>query len=86
MKCGTRAEGGVNPELRFVFHVEPVKLTVEETLEISRQKTKKLKSEKRQKNFQEVELGFDKNSAIKEAKRCLRCDLEIKKIDEKEKK
>jgi NADH-quinone oxidoreductase subunit F len=28
--------------------------------------------------FREVELGFSKEQAMKEAKRCLRCDLESK--------
>ncbi len=26
--------------------------------------------------FEEVNLGFDEETAIREAKRCLRCDLE----------
>ncbi len=60
------------------IYVEPVKLKVEEVLEISRQETKKLSFEKRRKNFEEVNLGLDKKSAIKEAKRCLRCDLEVR--------
>ncbi|MCK4756233.1 NADH-quinone oxidoreductase subunit NuoF [candidate division WOR-3 bacterium] len=60
------------------IYVEPVKLKVEEVLEISKQETKKLSFEKRRKNFEEVNLGLDKKSAIKEAKRCLRCDLEVR--------
>jgi len=59
------------------IYVEPVQLTVEEALETSRQKTNKLAPEKRKKNFKEVDLGFDKKSAVQEAKRCLRCDLEV---------
>jgi NADH-quinone oxidoreductase subunit F len=66
-------------------YVEPVKLTVEETLEAVRQEAKKLKLENRKKNFKEVDLGLDKKSAMKEARRCLRCDLEVKKEEEKEK-
>ena len=62
------------------IYVEPVKLKVEEVLEISRQETKKLSFEKRRKNFEEVNLGLDKKSAIKEAKRCLRCDLEVRPV------
>lgn len=68
------------------IYVEPVKLTVEEVLETTRQEVKKLKTKNRRKNFKEVDLGFNKKCAIKEAKRCLRCDLEVKKEDEKEKK
>jgi len=67
-------------------YVEPIKLTEKELFETSRQNTKKLELKKRVKNFSEVELGFDERTAIKEAKRCLRCDLEVKKEDEKEKK
>ena len=68
------------------IYVESVKLKVEEVLEISRQETKKLGFEKRMKNFEEVNLGLDKKSAIKEAKRCLRCDLEIRELDDKKEK
>uniref|UniRef100_A0A7V1EIB8 NADH-quinone oxidoreductase subunit NuoF n=1 Tax=candidate division WOR-3 bacterium TaxID=2052148 RepID=A0A7V1EIB8_UNCW3 len=64
-------------------YVEPVKLTERELLENKRQKTRKLEIKKRIKNFEEVDLGLDKISAVKEAKRCLRCDLEVKSLDEK---
>jgi NADH-quinone oxidoreductase subunit F len=67
-------------------YVEPVKLTVKETLESTRQETRKLDRAKREKNFREVDLGLSKTAAIKEAKRCLRCDLEVKEEDEKERK
>ena len=82
-----------NQEIEFEYkvtrpslYVEPVKLTVKETLESTRQETKKLSPDKRAKNFNEVDLGFNKGAAIKEAKRCLRCDLEVKSEDEKEQK
>ncbi len=65
-------------------YVEPVKLTVEETLESTRQEPRKTKPAARSKTFTEVDLGFSKSAAIKEAKRCLRCDLEVKEEDEKE--
>ena len=32
----------------------------------------------RVKNFQQVELGYSREAAVKEAGRCLRCDLELK--------
>ncbi|MGB7055022.1 MAG: NADH-ubiquinone oxidoreductase-F iron-sulfur binding region domain-containing protein [bacterium] len=82
-----------NGEIKFEYkvtrpsiYVEPVKLTVKETLESIRQETKKLDVAKRKHNFSEVDLGLGRNAAIKEAKRCLRCDLEIRDEDEKEQK
>jgi NADH-quinone oxidoreductase subunit F len=66
------------------IYVEPVKLTVEETLESTRQETKKLKPGARRKSSDEVDLGLSRGAAIKEAKRCLRCDLEVKEEEEKE--
>ncbi|MCX6666096.1 MAG: FAD-dependent oxidoreductase [Euryarchaeota archaeon] len=38
---------------------------------------KALPPNERKGNFDEVEIGYTKNLAMKEAKRCLRCDLEI---------
>ena len=35
-----------------------------------------LPTEKRKRNFEEIELAFSDDVAIQEAKRCLRCDLE----------
>jgi formate dehydrogenase beta subunit len=43
-----------------------------------RQKTPCLPLEQRLGNFSEVEHGYDKASAIKEAQRCLQCDLRLK--------
>ncbi|KPK71851.1 hydrogenase [candidate division WOR_3 bacterium SM23_60] len=63
-------------------YVEPVTLGVEEVLETARQVPKHLAVEKRGKNFREVDLGLDKKAAVREARRCLRCDLEVKKIDD----
>jgi NADPH-dependent glutamate synthase beta subunit-like oxidoreductase len=63
-------------------YVEPIELT-EEEYDIPEQETRKLAVNKRTKNLNEVDLGFDRESAIKEAKRCLRCDLEAKAEDEK---
>jgi NADH-quinone oxidoreductase subunit F len=65
-------------------YVEPVKLTVEETLESTRQETRKTKPGARRKSYDEVDLGLSRSAAIKEAKRCLRCDLEVRDEDEKE--
>ncbi len=57
-------------------YIEPVELTEEEIENAERPEMPKLPKEKRQKNFNEVDLGFDKKTAIKEARRCLRCELE----------
>jgi NADH-quinone oxidoreductase subunit F len=53
-------------------YIEPVELT-EEVL--TRPKMPRL-TPKERKNFKEVELGFTAEMAIREARRCLRCDLE----------
>lgn len=67
-------------------YVEPVKLTVQETMECTRQESRKLEPSLRSMNFNEVDLGLTKTAAMKEAKRCLRCDLEVKNEEEKEQK
>jgi len=53
----------------FDPEAEPVKYKM--------QKPSALSSDKRKGNFDEVELCYSKSMAMKEAKRCLRCDLEI---------
>jgi len=60
------------------LEVSAVELTPEETEEIERPKIPSLPVAERKGTFKEVELGFSKDIAIKEAKRCLRCDLESK--------
>ena len=49
----------------------------EETEEQPQAKMPELDSAKRRTNFSEVELGFSPEIAVEEAKRCLRCDVEI---------
>ena len=56
--------------------VEPVELTEEEIEKAERPKMPVLSNEARHKSFKEVELGFTKEMAVKEARRCLRCELE----------
>ncbi|MBN2621610.1 NADH-quinone oxidoreductase subunit NuoF, partial [candidate division WOR-3 bacterium] len=68
------------------IYVEPVKLQLDEILDSHREHSATIPVAKRSKNFKEVALGLGKNAAIKEAKRCLRCDLEVKKEDEKKEK
>jgi len=53
-----------------------IRLTEEEIAKIERkprQEMPKLPLEARRGNFDEVELGFDEEAAVEEAKRCLRC-------------
>lgn len=60
-------------------YIEPVELTEEEIEELSEAKRPEmpnLLAEERIKNFREVSLGFTEEMVIKEARRCLRCDLE----------
>ncbi|KPJ65399.1 hydrogenase [candidate division WOR-1 bacterium DG_54_3] len=61
--------------------VEAVELTEEELAELKRPEMPVLSIEQRRKNFKEVELGFDEKRAIKEARRCLRCELESEEIE-----
>ncbi|HOK06476.1 MAG TPA: NADH-quinone oxidoreductase subunit NuoF [Syntrophales bacterium] len=49
----------------------------EETTETPQAKMPELHGPERRKGFAEVELGFTREEAIKEACRCLRCDAEI---------
>jgi len=49
----------------------------EETTETTQAKMPELHGPERRKGFAEVELGFTREEAIKEACRCLRCDAEI---------
>ena len=61
----------------FDPEVEPVKYKM--------QKPSTLSSDKRKGNFDEVELCYSKSMAMKEAGRCLRCDLEIELQEKMEK-
>ncbi|NIM59779.1 MAG: NADH-quinone oxidoreductase subunit NuoF [Candidatus Aminicenantes bacterium] len=60
------------------LYVEPVELTEEEIEKAERPKMPKLSPRARKKNFKEVELGLSEEKAIKEARRCLRCELKTK--------
>ncbi len=57
-------------------YLPPVELTEEEIAEAERAATPHLSIERRQRSFDEVELTLSEKAAIKEARRCLRCDLE----------
>lgn len=62
---------------RPVAHVEALELTDKEIEELQKPSMPLLSLEERSGNYKEVELGFTEEMAIKEAKRCLRCDLEL---------
>jgi NADH-quinone oxidoreductase subunit F len=62
---------------RPAIHVEAVELTDKEIEELQKPAVPLLSLEERPGNFKEVELGFTEQMAITEAKRCLRCDLEL---------
>ena len=62
---------------RPIAHVEAVELTDKEIEELQKPSMPFLSLEERSGNYKEVELGFTEEMAIKEAKRCLRCDLEL---------
>ena len=67
------------------FFIEPIELPEEEIAAVDiRVKMPCLKPEERTKSSEEVELGFNRDMAQKEARRCLRCDLE-KTLDEDKK-
>ena len=61
---------------RPAINVEAVELTEEEIGTIKEPVTPVLPVEQRKLNFKETELCFTEEMAVKEAKRCFRCDLE----------
>jgi len=63
---------------RSAMRVEAIELTDKEIEELQKPEMPLLAVEERSGSFGEVELGFTEEMAIKEAKRCLRCDLELK--------
>jgi NADH-quinone oxidoreductase subunit F len=67
---------GIYPRTRPSFYVKPVILSDKEVEEARRPAMPSLPASKRRKNFSEVDLSLKKSEAIKEARRCLRCDLE----------
>jgi len=60
------------------LYVETVELTEEEIENAQRPEMPLLPVQERKKNFKEVERGFNEEMAIREARRCLRCELETK--------
>jgi NADH-quinone oxidoreductase subunit F len=58
------------------MYVEPVELTEEEVMEAARPAMSCRPVDKRVCSFEEVDLGLSEEEAVREARRCLRCDLE----------
>ena len=55
-----------------------IPVTVEEEVgEMPRSAMPEADVEERIQDFREVELGFSKETALREAGRCLRCDVEV---------
>ncbi len=63
---------------RPAVRVEAMELSEEETKNLKRPEMPSIPVDQRIESFKEVELGFGEAAAIIEAKRCLRCDLEVK--------
>jgi NADH-quinone oxidoreductase subunit F len=59
------------------FFLEPAAVGDEEFEEAARVEPATLPAESRRKNFAEVETAFSAEAATREARRCLRCDLEF---------
>jgi NADH-quinone oxidoreductase subunit F len=59
------------------FFLEPAAVGDEEFEEAARVEPATLPAESRRKNFAEVETAFSAEAAMREARRCLRCDLEF---------
>jgi len=66
------------------FFVEPAAVSDEEFEDAARAEPAALPVESRKKNFAEVELAFSVEEARREARRCLRCDLEFTRPQENE--
>ncbi len=63
---------------RPAARVEAVELSEEELKILKRPEMPSIPVVQRIESFKEVELGFSVKDAVTEAKRCLRCDLEVK--------
>jgi NADH-quinone oxidoreductase subunit F len=62
-----------SPEVK----IEIPQAVEEDIQEMSRSTMPEVDVEERTKDFREVELGFSKEIALREASRCLRCDVEV---------
>ncbi len=70
-------------KLPSVF-IEPAVVSDEELEDAQRVEPATLNAKSRKKNFSEVEMTFSVEQATREARRCLRCDLEFTQLTENE--
>lgn len=68
---GEKPWSGVVEKIDIPFEVD------EDTVEQPQAKIPELAPEERRRNFNEVELGFDLETAMMEARRCIRCDVKL---------
>jgi hypothetical protein len=59
--------------------VAPVEVSEAEAAEATRPPIPKLSADQRRRTFDEVESGLAEEAAVREARRCLRCDWELQK-------
>jgi len=64
------------PLTRPSVYIPPTVLSEEEVQKARRPNMNRLSTKDRLNNFKEVELGLNEKAAVREARRCLRCDLE----------
>ena len=73
-----RADNGEEPYVEPVPEKIHIPLIIDEDAqEVPQQRMPEMEAALRSRNFLEVELGFEREDAIREAARCLRCDAEI---------
>jgi len=78
MDAAIRAKNGEPPYEKPVEDAIEIPFEIDEDSEERPQAAMpELDSQARRSNFDEVELGFSLEAAIEEAKRCLRCDVEL---------
>ena len=75
---GFKDEKEWKPEVKPVY-VKPLELSddeLEKIIDAQRPRLKLMDAEERKLSFEEVSSGLNKDLAMQEAKRCVRCDLE----------
>jgi NADH-quinone oxidoreductase subunit F len=70
------------PEKRLPhIHVPPLEISEGELAQSPRAETPRAPAEYRRRGFDEVEKSLTEDEACREARRCLRCDLEFTQIE-----
>ncbi|MGD2109753.1 MAG: NADH-quinone oxidoreductase subunit NuoF [Phycisphaerae bacterium] len=65
-------------------YIQPAEVTPEEMADVERVELPMIPLDRRKESFDEVELTLSESDAVREARRCLRCDLEFTMPDEEE--